>query len=103
MTMTKSMSGILACILSVLVMSMPLAAWPQNAELLKKAKGGDAHAQYMLGGRFARGDGVAKDYYVEAAKWHRKAEGRPSRRIWPFLASRETFLLGSQLSFGLDR
>ena len=41
-------------------------------ELLKKAEGGDAVFQWVLGFRYANGDGVIKDA-AEAVKWYRKA------------------------------
>ena len=43
-----------------------------TADLLEAAKNGDVRAQYLLGGRYAKGEGVAKDM-AEAAKWYRKA------------------------------
>ena len=43
-----------------------------DPELLKKAEGGDAFAQYNLGVMYDNGDGVIKDA-AEAVKWYRKA------------------------------
>ena len=42
------------------------------AELLKLAESGDAQAQFKLGKRYGKGDGVATNA-VEAVKWYRKA------------------------------
>ena len=48
-------------------------AWGEiDAELLKKAKAGDAEAQFHLATMYYVGEGVAQDY-AEAAKWIRKA------------------------------
>ncbi|MDP9100050.1 MAG: sel1 repeat family protein [Verrucomicrobiota bacterium] len=41
-------------------------------EVRAKAEAGDAEAQYLLGRRYARGQGATKDL-AEAAKWYRKA------------------------------
>ncbi len=55
-----------------------VAAQPNEAdqrpfeEIKAKANTGDAEAQFQLGRRYDRGEGVAKDQ-VEAVKWYRKA------------------------------
>ena len=42
------------------------------ADLMKRAKSGDAAAQFYLGVRYTDGQGVPQDY-AEAVKWFRKA------------------------------
>jgi TPR repeat protein len=44
-----------------------------------RAEGGDAKAQYELGGVYYRGKGVAQDY-VEALRWYRKAADQGSAK-----------------------
>jgi uncharacterized protein len=41
-------------------------------ELRKNAENGDANAQALLGGHYARGKGVQQDF-TEAARWYRRA------------------------------
>ena len=53
------------------------------AELLDSLRGqaekGDASAQYLLAGRYDRGQGVPQDY-SEAARWYRKAAEQDTLR-----------------------
>ena len=43
-------------------------------EIREKAKGGDAEAQFQLGSRYYRGEGVSKNL-KNAVNWWRKAAG----------------------------
>ncbi len=43
----------------------------RDAELLRKAKAGDAKAQFVLGGMYATGEGVPENN-SEAVKWFRR-------------------------------
>jgi hypothetical protein len=56
----------------VLLASASVAWGEIDAELLNKAKAGDAFSQYRLGLMYANGIDVAEDY-VEAVKWYRRA------------------------------
>jgi TPR repeat protein len=51
---------------------IPISAEPYSAELVKKAKAGDASAQRNLGVCYGGGQGVGKDE-KEAVKWFTKA------------------------------
>lgn len=61
---------------SLILVLLTALACPAFAEdimtLLKKAKGGDARAQYNLGTMYANAQSVPQDY-AEAVKWYRKA------------------------------
>ena len=51
---------------------IPISAEPYSAELVKKAKAGDASAQRNLGVCYGGGQGVGKDE-KEAVKWFTKS------------------------------
>jgi TPR repeat protein len=55
-----------------LTLGVSSTASAQDAELVRRAEGGDADAQYKLGVSYDVGEGVAEDD-VEAVKWYRKA------------------------------
>ena len=62
---------IVAGCIALLVATASVAS-AQDAALLKKAKAGDAGAQYNLGVMYDEGEGTARDY-AEAVKWYRKS------------------------------
>jgi TPR repeat protein len=74
LTLTTSLSGI--------------AQQPQSSltETRAKAEGGDASEQYILGARYAYGEGLPKDQVV-AVKWFRKAADQGHAKAQFFLGS----------------
>ena len=70
------LDGAMMRLLSVLVwLAGLLPAFAQDNDIARikaRADKGDASAQFILGLRYANGQGVAQDY-AEAAKWYRKA------------------------------
>ncbi len=60
-------------LLSFVLLTASMMCFAQiDSELLKKAKRGDASAQYSVGACYRDGDGVQQDY-AEAFKWFEKA------------------------------
>ena len=69
------MKALMVTALLLLVCPNPLTAEEQKSDILilqKKAKQGDADAQYELGRMYGKGEGVEQDY-TKAAEWFEKA------------------------------
>jgi TPR repeat protein len=69
----KNAQHLLAALAAVIACLQPLTAQAETFEETRaKAEQGDANAQYNLGVRYRKGEGVDKDVAV-AVKWFRKA------------------------------
>ena len=77
MMKTSALDGtarrLLGATVLLLFVSSGSVAWAQNAELLRKAQGGDASSQMLLAILYNDGLGDVAQDDVEAVKWYRKA------------------------------